>query len=187
MQSEFAFRDGPRALWRSLAATFYTELHELVDFFGAKLFLRLFEPFMVVGVALCWHTLMSANPPYGTNRLLFLVTGYYPVHLLIEVASGFWMASKRGAHLRRYPVETMLDQVLVGAFIEAVIYIAAGVLDSPSSTPTSLRTLFRSTSAGWRSASSNASRSDLRSAFAMRSSSSTYRYGAPPGSPSAGP
>ena len=128
MYSDTAFRDGLRAQWRSLSASFYTELHELVDYHGAKLFMRLFEPFMVVGVALCWHTLMSASPPYGTNRLLFLVTGYYPVHLLIEVASGFWMASKRGANLRRYPVETMLDQVLVGAFLEAVIYIAAGVL-----------------------------------------------------------
>lgn len=123
-----SFVQALKAQRRSLHAALHSEIHELLQLGGVHLIFAIAAPVFLIGVALCWHTLMQSQAPYGTNRALFLVTGFLPVHLFVEVSSEFRVAANQGRGMRRYPAETLIDKILVATLLNALIYLTASVL-----------------------------------------------------------
>src|SRR5262249_7758906 len=73
--------------------------------------LLMVEPLLIIGTIVLLFYCMNRAPIYGSNLVLFIATGVFPVYLFIHTALGI-REPVQLAHLGRYPIEQPLDSVI---------------------------------------------------------------------------
>ncbi|MFT4097322.1 MAG: hypothetical protein QM651_09360 [Rhodoblastus sp.] len=112
----------------ALGAQMAREIHVATGYGGHKLLIGILEPIVGVGVAIYWHTLLKADPPYGTSRVLYISSGLFCTYVFIHVSSEFRSLAKGAGADRRFPAVNTIDFVLAAAAMKSIFYGFVGFL-----------------------------------------------------------
>ncbi len=128
LRSELQFAATALQVWtRVLGALFYREAEMrrgkafALGFVAAGL-----EPLIIIAAIGTLFTVIGRAAPYGSNLLLFIGTGVFPIYLFIHTSMR--IREPLGWRFGRYPVETSLDHVLVHALLHCLSSSAIAVL-----------------------------------------------------------